>query len=87
MLLAVSWRMTSPRRHRPHDLVFRWTFSQVAHARAVLRHLVGEDVAARLRWSTLRLEPGTYVEEALRDSMSDLLFSVRFRGSRRRGLV
>jgi hypothetical protein len=74
------------RRRHPHDLVFRFTFSRVEHARAPLRELVGEELAAELDWSTLRLEPGTYVEEALRGSMSDLLFSACFRGSARRAL-
>jgi hypothetical protein len=53
----------------------------------VLRQLVGMDIAQQLDWRSLRVEPGTYVEEALRDMMSDLLFSVRFRGSERRALV
>jgi predicted transposase YdaD len=75
------------RRNRPHDKVFRRTFRRVAHARGVLRQLVGQDIAQQLDWRSLRVEPGTYVEEALRDRMSDLLFSVRFRGSERRALV
>ena len=77
---------SSRRRDRPHDLVFRFTFSRVEHARGVLRQLVGEETAARLDWQTLRPEPGTYVEEALRDSLSDLLFSACFHGSERRAL-
>lgn len=79
--------MSSPsRRRHPHDLVFRFTFSRVVHARGALRVLVGEELAPSLDWSTLRLEPGTYVEEALRGSMSDLVFSVCFCGSARRAL-
>lgn len=78
---------SSSRRRHPHDLVFRFVFSRVQHARAPLRELVGEELAQRLDWSTLRFEPGTYVEEALRGSMSDLLFSACFRGSTRRALV
>lgn len=57
------------------------------HARGALRSLVGKELAERLDWGTLRLEPGSYVEESLRDSMSDLLFSVCRYGSSRRGLV
>lgn len=77
----------SSKRNHPHDLVFRFVFVRVAHARAVLRALVGVDTARQLDWSSMRLVPGTYVEEALRDSMSDVLFSVRFRGSQRKALV
>lgn len=77
---------SSSRRRHPHDLVFRFTFSRVVHARGALRVLVGDALEPSLDWSTLRLEPGTYVEEALRGSMSDLLFSVCFRGSALRAL-
>jgi predicted transposase YdaD len=75
------------RRNRPHDKAFRSVFSRVEHALGVLRELVGPELAAQLDWSSLRVEPGTYVEEALRDLMSDLLFSARFHGSNRRALL
>lgn len=78
---------SSIRRNHPHDKAFRRVFKQVEHAVGPLRVLVGEELAAQLDWTTLRVEPGTYVEEALRDLMSDLLFSVRFRGSNRRALL
>lgn len=78
---------TPQRRDRPHDLVFRYVFSRVVHARGALRSLVGEDVAERLDWPSLQRLPGTYVEAALRDSMSDLLFSIRFADSQRRALA
>jgi predicted transposase YdaD len=77
----------SSRRNHPHDQIFRWVFSRVEHARGALCQLVGEELAAQLDWPTLRIEPGTYVEESLRGSMSDLLFSVRFLGSHRRALL
>ncbi len=77
----------SLRRHHPHDKVFRRVFKQVEHALGALRALVGEDLEARLDWQTLRIEPGSYVEEALRDLMSDLLFSVRLRGGNQRTLL
>jgi predicted transposase YdaD len=67
--------------------VFRFVLSRVEHARGPLRALVGDELAAGLEWTTLRLVPGSYVEEALRDSMSDLLFAVRFRGSDRHALA
>lgn len=67
------------KRDRPHDLLFRYVFSQVRHARGALRHLVGKGVAEHLDWSTLRHEPGAYVEEHLRDSYSDLPFSIELR--------
>lgn len=75
------------RRNHPHDKIFRRVFKQVKHALGALRALVGEGLASQLDWPTLRVEPGTYVEEALRDLMSDLLFSVRFRNGNRRALL
>lgn len=79
---------SSPKkRDHAHDRLFRFSFSRVVHARGALRALVGPDLARQLDWSSLRLEPGSYVEEALRGSMSDLLFSVRFTGSERKALA
>lgn len=78
---------SSPERVGPHDRLFRAVFSRVAHALAPLRLLVGPQLAPALDWSSLRFEPGTYVEASLRGSMSDLVFSVRFRGSQRRALA
>lgn len=77
-------------RRRPgshHDHFFRYAFAQVDHARDMLRLLVGEQAARLFDWSTLKLEPGSYIDERLSASMSDLLFSLRFRDSQHRGLV
>lgn len=82
-------RQTKLRRRpaSPHDHFFRYVFAQVDHARDMLRLLVGEQTARLFDWSTLKLEPGSYIDERLRASMSDLLFSLRFRDSSHRGLV
>lgn len=80
-----------PKPHRravsPHDHFFRFVFGQVEHARGLLRELVGETTARMFDWSTLRLEPGSYIDERLRSSMSDLLFSIQFRDSQHRALA
>jgi hypothetical protein len=38
------------------------------------------EVVAMTDWSTLELAPGSFVDEALRETLTDLLFSVRIRG-------
>ena len=62
-------------------------FSKPQHARAPLRYILGEHLADTFDWSSLRLEPGTHVDERFRDSLSDLLFSVRRRDSAARTLA
>jgi predicted transposase YdaD len=61
---------------RPHDNLFRDTFEHPENARGELSHLLGAELGARFDWSTLELVPGTFVDDDLRDSHSDLLFRV-----------
>lgn len=65
---------------RPHDALFKETFSDVANARGELTSVLPADVSALVDWDTLRLEPGSFVDQALRETMTDLLFSVRIGG-------
>jgi len=62
---------------RPHDALFKATFSDPANARGELSSVLPAEVVARIDWSTLRLEAGTFVDASLRETMSDLLFSAR----------
>ncbi|MEZ4299512.1 MAG: Rpn family recombination-promoting nuclease/putative transposase [Polyangiaceae bacterium] len=64
----------------PHDSLFRDVFSHPEHARGELQHLLPPALTARLDWSTLKPVPGTFVDEDLRASYSDLLFSIRLDG-------
>ena len=70
--------MTEPK--QPHALLFIKTFSVIEHAAAELRAVLPAELVARTDFSTLRLCPGSYVDEALSGSQSDLLFSVRVSG-------
>ena len=63
--------------HRPHDKLFRTVFTDAAEAAALLRAHLPESVAGDLRWSTLTLQDRTFVDPDLRDTESDLLFSIR----------
>jgi predicted transposase YdaD len=75
------------RKHNAHDHLFRYTFGKPRHAAGLLRRLLPPTLARRLAWSTLRLEPGSYVDAHLACSASDVLFSIRLRGSKHRALV
>ena len=62
---------------RPHDKLFRTVFADPAEAAALLRAHLPEKLARDLRWSTLTLQDRSFVDPDLRDTESDLLFSMR----------
>ncbi len=61
----------------PHDLLVRFTFGQPERAAAELRVALPAEVVAQVDWASLRQEPGSVVDEELRETESDLLFSAR----------
>jgi predicted transposase YdaD len=63
--------------------MFRHTFRQPEHAAPLLRALLPRALATGIDWSSLALEPGTFVEPELRQRHSDVLFSARRRRGRR----
>jgi predicted transposase/invertase (TIGR01784 family) len=66
----------------PHDLFVRFTFGQPERAAAELRVALPAQVVAEVDWDSLRQEPGSVVDEQLRETESDLLFSARLAGGR-----
>ncbi|MEV0765434.1 Rpn family recombination-promoting nuclease/putative transposase [Nocardia sp. NPDC050435] len=60
-----------------HDAYFRQVLSSPAHAAGELRAALPDQVAARIDWNTLELQPGTFVSQDLRSCHSDLLFRTR----------
>lgn len=62
----------------PHDALFKHTFTQPEHAVGLLRGSLPAGLASAIDWQTLRQVPGSFVDEALRQHHSDLLFSVKF---------
>jgi hypothetical protein len=63
----------------PHDGLFRYIFSQPENAAPLIRSLVPA-AAGKVDWTSLQLEPGSYVDERLRARHSDLLFQARVDG-------
>jgi hypothetical protein len=65
---------------QPHDALFKRTFSEPEHAAAELRAVLPVELVSRIDFSTLTLCPGSYIDETLAGSQSDLLFSARLSG-------
>ncbi|MFO0715104.1 MAG: Rpn family recombination-promoting nuclease/putative transposase [Sandaracinus sp.] len=66
--------------HTPHDALFKAVFSLPEHAEAELRAVLPARLARRIDWSTLALAGGSFVDEALKERHSDLLYSVHIEG-------
>jgi predicted transposase/invertase (TIGR01784 family) len=64
----------------PHDALFKAVFSDPEHAAGALRAALPRALAARFDWSTLALVPGSFIDESLAGSYTDLLFSARLSG-------
>ncbi len=60
----------------PHDALFRAIFSQPCYAAEELRTVVPREVLAELDLAALRPREGSFIDEGLRASSADLLFSV-----------
>src|SRR5690606_35658178 len=58
----------------PHDALFKSAFENPQHAAAELRHILPTELTHAIDWSSLRLEPGSFIDPKLADRHSDLLF-------------
>jgi predicted transposase/invertase (TIGR01784 family) len=67
----------------PHDRLVKKTFEQPENAAGELRAVLPTALVAAIDWSTLRLEPGSFVDEEARQRHTDLLFSAEVVGERR----
>ena len=61
----------------PHDAIVKATFGQVDMARGELELVLPAEVRACLDFDTLTVCPGSFVDEDLQHTHSDLLYSVR----------
>ena len=66
--------------HTPHDALFKAVFSSPEHAEAELRAVLPPRLARRIDWSTLALVGGSFVDEALEERHTDLLYGVQLEG-------
>ena len=67
--------------HQPHDKFFKEAFGRLDLSRGFFRHYLPLPLVDAVDWTTLQLEPGSFVDERLAGSASDLLFSARVRGA------
>jgi predicted transposase/invertase (TIGR01784 family) len=65
----------------PHDLIVKAVFGQPEHARGMLRAIAPSVLAEALDWSTLALQPGSFVDAILSSRHTDLLYSTTWRDS------
>ena len=65
----------------PHDALFKSVFQHPGNAASELAHLLAPEFVSAIDWSTLALEPGTYVDPKLAEKRSDLLFSAALTAS------
>ena len=70
-------RVPSSPASTPHDALFKATLGKVQHARSLLRAVLPPGLSGLVRWSTLRKQPGSFVDETLREQHTDLLFSAQ----------
>ncbi len=64
----------------PHDALVKHAFGDTENAAAELRAVLPQAIVEALDFRTLRVCPGSYVDDALRDLHSDLLYEVQLAG-------
>jgi predicted transposase/invertase (TIGR01784 family) len=64
----------------PHDALFKAVLGNPEHARGALRSAMPAALAEVFDWPTLAPCPGNFVDPALRERYTDVLFSVTWRG-------
>lgn len=64
----------------PHDAIFKAILGKPEHARGALRAIVPAALAEALDWSKLTLQPGNFVDLALKEQFTDLLYSATWAG-------
>ena len=67
--------------HQPHDRLFRAVFSDAVEAASLLQAALPDSVRDSFDWATLTLLDGTFVDEDLQGSQSDLLYQVQHVGT------
>lgn len=66
---------------QPHDAYFKQIFSDTEYAVAFFRGNLPRALVDKAEWESICLLPGSFVKSDLKQTHSDLLFSVRLRSS------
>ena len=67
--------------HQPNDKLLKATFSAPENARAFFENHLPKELAAALDWTSLALEPCSFIDPQLTSSESDLLFHIKIQQS------
>ena len=70
--------------HQPHDKLFRSIFSDATEAASLLQAALPTTIRDQLDWPTLTLLEGTFLDDDLRESESDLLYQIAHTGTQER---
>ena len=62
--------------HQPHDRLFRAVFSDASEAASLLQTALPDTIRGSFDWTTFTLVEGTFIDNDLRESQSDLLYQV-----------
>lgn len=71
-----------PSSHHPHDKLFRTVLADKEEAEGLLKAYLPETISQQLEWPTLTLVETSFVDEALQDSESDVLYQIQHRTTR-----
>lgn len=67
--------------HQPNDKLLKATFSVAENARAFFANHLPAELAAAIDWTSLALEPCSFIEPQFANSESDLLFRIKLHQS------
>jgi predicted transposase YdaD len=68
-----------PNRDQPHDKLFKLALGDPINAALELRAILPPALATQLDFDSLKPQPDTFLDEAIKGASADLLFSVRYR--------
>jgi recombination-promoting nuclease RpnB len=66
--------------HNPHDTIFKKFFSDIDVARTFIRSYLDPVLQKKCNLTSLKIEPGSFIEEALSQQHSDILYSLKIDG-------
>ena len=77
--MAKSEKPANPKRKgTPHNDFFIQQWSDLKVAQAFFKEYLPASIQVIMDWSQLRLAPGDFVQKALKNRKSDLLYETRF---------
>lgn len=63
--------------HNPHDAIFRKFFSNVEVVNDFAKARLPKELQQKCDFSTLKIEPGSFLDEDLRQHHSDILYYLK----------